>query len=371
IPNYYQFKDLQAQNLNPLRTFLMKMLLPITVSFAFNYPESILGSNRGCFCSLGCLGGNGPQQNVSGPRIIVCRLLTGRWAVENPLLGRENGLGKGCGRAGRNWAFAGLKRWSYGPKVGLYVGQNRSLTGWRTGATRAESRAWRGLRMLKSVRSAGRSGWTQPASWSEGSVVVKTYVSSHSCHRDLNTKQATASWVAGEYLPMIRKKPKMKIYDLEDSISEKYGVQPSRWKLYKAKTKALKLLRGTEEEHYGKLRRYIAELQRVDRNGTFQLKLESGGVFKCFYVGFSALRQGFLQGCRPIIGLDGAFLKTFLGGVLLCAVGKDGNNQIFPLAWAVVDSENESNWKWFLDILFQDLGISDGLGWTFISDQQK
>ncbi|CAA0813182.1 MuDR family transposase, partial [Striga hermonthica] len=101
------------------------------------------------------------------------------------------------------------------------------------------------------------------------------------------------------------------------------------------------------------------------------LKLESGSVFKCFYVGFSALRQGFLQGCRPIISLDGAFLKTFLGGVLLCAVGKDGNNQIFPLAWAVVDSENESTWKWFLDILFQDLGISYGLGWTFISDQQK
>ncbi|CAA0806599.1 Unknown protein, partial [Striga hermonthica] len=205
----------------------------------------------------------------------------------------------------------------------------------------------------------------------EGSVAVKTFVSSHSCHRDLNTKQATDSWVAGEYLPMIRKKPKMKIFDLEDSISEKYGVQPSRKKLYKAKTKALKLLRGTEEEHYGKLRRYIAELQRVDRNGIFQLKLKSGSVFKCFYVGFSALRQGFLQGCRPIIGLDGAFLKTFLGGVLLCAVGKDGNNQIFPLAWAVVDSENESNGKWFLDILFQDLGISDVLGWTFISDQQK
>ncbi|CAA0828842.1 Unknown protein, partial [Striga hermonthica] len=200
----------------------------------------------------------------------------------------------------------------------------------------------------------------------EGSVAVKTFVSSHSCHRDLNTKQATASWVAREYLPMIRKKPKMKISDIEDSISEKYGVQPSRWKLYKAKTKALKLLRGIEVEHYGKLRRYIAELQRVDKNGTFKLVLESGSVFKCFYVGFSALRQGFLQGCRPIIGFDGCFLKTFLGGVSLCAVGKDGNNQIFPLAWAVVDFENESNWKWFLYILFQDLWISDGLGWTFI-----
>ncbi|XP_019087271.1 PREDICTED: uncharacterized protein LOC104727518 [Camelina sativa] len=49
--------------------------------------------------------------------------------------------------------------------------------------------------------------------------------------------------------------------------------------------------------------------------------------FKCGVVGKCS--------CRPIIGLDGTFLKTAVKGVLLAAIGHDANNQIYPLAWAV------------------------------------
>lgn len=55
----------------------------------------------------------------------------------------------------------------------------------------------------------------------------------------------------------------------------------------------------------------------------------------------------------------------------MCATGRDGNNQMFPIAWAVVEAKNESCWRWFFTILFEELGITDGLGWTFVSDQQK
>ena len=55
----------------------------------------------------------------------------------------------------------------------------------------------------------------------------------------------------------------------------------------------------------------------------------------------------------------------------MSGVGKDGNNQIFPIAWAVVEGENQTSWTWFIQLLMRDLGISDGLGWTMISDQQK
>ncbi|GFP81698.1 hypothetical protein PHJA_000313100 [Phtheirospermum japonicum] len=110
---------------------------------------------------------------------------------------------------------------------------------------------------------------------------------------------------------------------------------------------------------------------RVDKDGRFEFLLEDDTIFKAFYIGFSSNRKGFLNGCRPVIGFDGCFLKTFLCGALLCATAKDGNNQMYPIAWAVVEIENESCWKWFLNILFEDLRISDGLGYTFISDQQK
>ncbi|CAN1184928.1 hypothetical protein LINPERHAP2_LOCUS37249 [Linum perenne] len=56
--------------------------------------------------------------------------------------------------------------------------------------------------------------------------------------------------------------------------------------------------------------------------------------------------------------------------MLLAAVGKDGNNQVYPIAWAV-EGKNTSSWTWFVRALKEELGIEDGRGWSVISDQQK
>ncbi|KAK8516317.1 hypothetical protein V6N12_068925 [Hibiscus sabdariffa] len=50
---------------------------------------------------------------------------------------------------------------------------------------------------------------------------------------------------------------------------------------------------------------------------------------------------------------------------------RDGNNQMFPVAWAVVEREGKESWKWFLTKLMQDLNHPDGEGLTLMSDQQK
>ena len=69
-----------------------------------------------------------------------------------------------------------------------------------------------------------------------------------------------------------------------------------------------------------------------------------------------------LEGCRKVIGLDGYFLKTETKGQLLSVVGKDGNNQMFPISWAIIEGENQTSWTWFIQLLMVDLEISDGLG---------
>ena len=89
------------------------------------------------------------------------------------------------------------------------------------------------------------------------------------------------------------------------------------------------------------------------------------------YIGYKMLKNGFMQVCRNIIGLDGTFLKGITHGALLVAVGKDYNNMMFPIVWAVVGGENQQPWTWFLGILCRDLNISNGLDWSFILDQQK
>ncbi|KAL7189291.1 hypothetical protein ACSBR1_039020 [Camellia fascicularis] len=71
--------------------------------------------------------------------------------------------------------------------------------------------------------------------------------------------------------------------------------------------------------------------------------------------------------CRPLLFLDATFLKGRFKGFLLAATAKDGNQGLFPLAYVVVDSENTSNWSWFLwhlaHVLHGDRPI------TFISDR--
>ena len=86
---------------------------------------------------------------------------------------------------------------------------------------------------------------------------------------------------------------------------------------------------------------------------------------------FKPVVEGFKAGCRSVIGLDGCFLKTITKGLLLSAIGKDVNDQMYPIAWAVVEGENENSWKWFIELLMDSLEIVDGSGWTIISDQQK
>jgi hypothetical protein len=63
-------------------------------------------------------------------------------------------------------------------------------------------------------------------------------------------------------------------------------------------------------------------------------------IYWRMYICFDACKKGFMAGCRKVVGLDGCFFKGATNGELLQAVGRDANNQMYPIAWAVVDKEN-------------------------------
>ena len=206
--------------------------------------------------------------------------------------------------------------------------------------------------------------------------VVKTLNDIHTCSRAPRNRQANYQWIATHFLEKFRMDMNWKVPDMLREINEKFGITVSKQTCYKARFAARKMLQGTLNEHYHMMLAYVHELRKVNRGGTFELVVdketpESLSRFKRLYICFDSLAHSFLVGCRPVIGLDGCFLKTETKGQLLSAVGRDGNNQMFPIAWAVVEGESQDSWTWFIKLLMQDLGIFDGLGWTVISDQQK
>ena len=103
-----------------------------------------------------------------------------------------------------------------------------------------------------------------------------------------------------------------------------------------------------------------------------QTKMENENAepkFKRMYIRYDAQKVGFLGGCRLFIGLDGCHLKGRFGGQLLSATAKDGNDNIFPVAMAVVEQENKDSWTWFLEQFADDIGRLEELNLVFISDR--
>ena len=66
-------------------------------------------------------------------------------------------------------------------------------------------------------------------------------------------------------------------------------------------------------------------------------------------------------------------MKGRFGGQLLSATTKDGNDNIFPVAMAMVEQENKDSWIWFLFLeqFADDIGKPEELNLVFISDRQK
>ena len=46
----------------------------------------------------------------------------------------------------------------------------------------------------------------------------------------------------------------------------------------------------------------------------------------------------------PVLGIDGCFIKLTTGAQILAATGRDGNNNIYPLAFGIVGQEDKANW---------------------------
>ncbi|CAI9272396.1 unnamed protein product [Lactuca saligna] len=113
----------------------------------------------------------------------------------------------------------------------------------------------------------------------------------------------------------------------------------------RARTKAREMIEGKLEEHYAKVWDYAAEILRL-------LRMVGIGLQTCDRFGW-LFPKGSDQG------------RTF------DCIGRDADNHVYPIAWAVIDVENKDNWTWFIELLVADLDLDCGRGLVVISDQHK
>ncbi|KAM3357818.1 hypothetical protein P3S68_020749 [Capsicum galapagoense] len=106
---------------------------------------------------------------------------------------------------------------------------------------------------------------------------------------------------------------------------------------------------GNHVKEFGRIFNYRDEILRSNPGSTCVVKVDDSDdsgklVFQSFCICFDACKKAFLEGYRKCIDLYGCFPKGVTKGQLLVVVANDGNNQMLPIAWVVVQYENKNTW---------------------------
>ncbi|XP_047257431.1 uncharacterized protein LOC124889540 [Capsicum annuum] len=179
-----------------------------------------------------------------------------------------------------------------------------------------------------------RCNWTFRSSSQQNSEVfmVTKFANDHTCpiaDRMLSQRHATSLTIAKMMKHnFLNLKSTYTPAEIMEEMRNLYGIRINYKKTYRAKYKALELVRDFLRESYAKLPAYL-------------------------YMGW--------RYCMPTIIVDGTFLKSAYKGTMLSASVLDA------AAYAVVDFENDTSWEWFFHMFNTAVGEREGM--CIVSDR--
>ncbi|XP_062147750.1 uncharacterized protein LOC133856711 [Alnus glutinosa] len=195
----------------------------------------------------------------------------------------------------------------------------------------------------------------------EQSFEVRSLRPKQYCTRVYKSSIVNSRWISDKLFDKFKIQPDMPLEVIQDEVKRKWNVEVTRSQIYRGRRRAGKQIFGNLGEQYDRLWDYCETLRQTNKGSCAMMKVErptpdSEPMLQRLYMSLPAMKQGFLEGCRPVIGLDGCFLKGPYKGTLLAAVGRNANNNMYPIAIAVVEAEIKESWTWFMECLVSDLG---------------
>ncbi|TXG70652.1 hypothetical protein EZV62_005587 [Acer yangbiense] len=157
--------------------------------------------------------------------------------------------------------------------------------------------------------------------------------------------------------------------DIIDDVKKQCGMTLGYNKAWRAREVALGLARGSPEDSFTILPSYCHMLELKNPGTVTFIDTDALNRFKYFFMALGPSIEGFKSCIRPVVAVDGTFLKCKHQGTLFIATSLDGNNQVYPLAFGIGDSENDQSWHWFFTKLHGLIGEMDDL--VFISDRNS
>ncbi|XP_009150320.1 uncharacterized protein LOC103873674 [Brassica rapa] len=158
--------------------------------------------------------------------------------------------------------------------------------------------------------------------------------------------------------------------ELPEVLRTEFNYTCTYWKAWKAKELAIVSAQGIEEMSYKMLPQYLHVLKLANPGTITDIKTELDRKGKLRFLYAFMLLKACIDGwqhLRKVLVVDGTHMFEKYKGVLLSASGQDADYRVFPISFAVVDSENSDSWKWFFERL-STIG-EDSCELTIISDR--
>ncbi|XP_057730854.1 uncharacterized protein LOC130946197 [Arachis stenosperma] len=210
---------------------------------------------------------------------------------------------------------------------------------------------------------------------------IRRYNGKHTCTMGTISQdhaKLDSDTIADAIRPLVEADPSIKVKSIIAEVQSKFNYTISYRKAWLAKQKSVAKVFGGWEVSYQTLPIWLKAMTAKMPRSRVQIKTlpvyreseEVQGVrvlhrvFWSFYPCIVAFRH-----CKPLVQVDGTHLYGKYKGALLVAVAQDGNQNIVPIAFAIVEGETADAWEFFLSNLRRYVVTIDGVG--IISDRHN
>ncbi|QHO04778.1 uncharacterized protein DS421_13g443080 [Arachis hypogaea] len=192
--------------------------------------------------------------------------------------------------------------------------------------------------------------------------VVRRYNGSHTCTRSTISQDHSkldSNTIAEAIKPLVEADPSLKVKSVIADVQAKFNYTVSYRKAWLAKQKAVEKIFGGWKASYEALPIWFEAMCHKESSAIVHFKTMNAyqgddlvsdirvlhRVFWSYYPCIRAFRH-----CKPIVHVDVTHLYGKYKGCLLVAVSQDGNNNIVPIAFAIVEGETFDAWHFFLTV---------------------
>ena len=212
--------------------------------------------------------------------------------------------------------------------------------------------------------------WRARCNWSPKAeeATITVWNGEHTCFDQVRYQRPAVARI--EYLlelvpKLLTVERKTHISSIRDQILRHTEIVVQDQLLYRLKRLLTEDSKTQQINDFPKLPIYLYRLQEANRHRgqgpdeeAYDLKTElllsADNVFRRVFVGPHTSRSQYVHSI-PFIALDGTYLRNCFKQTLLLAVGRNGNNESWIMAWAIVESENDDSWSWFVERLVQTI----------------